>query len=67
MKELKGAILSQNHKRSHGGGPGARAPSIEMRILQYTRATVTNNKQYIRDQGSRRTLFIQFFPTNFNV
>ena len=29
MKELKGAILSQNHKRIQGGGPGARAPSIE--------------------------------------
>ena len=22
MKELKGAILSQNHRRSQGGGPG---------------------------------------------
>ena len=22
MKELKGAILSQNHRRSHGNGPG---------------------------------------------
>ena len=26
MKELKGAILSQNHRRSQGGGPGGRAP-----------------------------------------
>ena len=30
MKGIMGAILSQNHKRSQGGGPGARAPSIEM-------------------------------------
>ena len=30
MKELKGTILSQNHRRSQGGGPGARAPSIDM-------------------------------------
>ena len=38
MKELKGAILSQNHTRSQGGGTGARAPSTEMppmtKILQ---------------------------------
>ena len=27
MKELKGAILSQNHRRSQGG---SRGPSIEM-------------------------------------
>ena len=26
MKELKGAILSQNHKRSQGGGPGGPGP-----------------------------------------
>ena len=26
MKELKGAILSQNHRRSHGGGPGGPGP-----------------------------------------
>ena len=35
MKELKGAILSQNHRRSKRSGPGgwpigARDPSIEM-------------------------------------
>ena len=30
MKELKGAILSENHRRSQGIGPGARASSIEM-------------------------------------
>ena len=30
MKELKGAILSQNHRRSQGSGPGVRAPSIEL-------------------------------------
>ena len=36
MKELKGAILSQNHRRSQGGGGGGgvalvtRAPLIEM-------------------------------------
>ena len=32
MKELKGAILSQNHTRSQGGGVFLRAwaPSIEM-------------------------------------
>ena len=30
MKELKGAFLSQNHKRSQGGSPGDPAPSIEM-------------------------------------
>ena len=30
MKEIKGAILSQNHRRSQGGGQGARAPTIEM-------------------------------------
>ena len=30
MKELKGAILSQNHRRSQGVAQGARAPSIEM-------------------------------------
>ena len=38
MKEHKGAILSQNHRRNQGDGPGARAPSIEMppmtKILQ---------------------------------
>ena len=26
MKELKGAILSQNHRRSQGGGPGGLGP-----------------------------------------
>ena len=26
MKELKGAILSQNHRRSQGGGPGGPGP-----------------------------------------
>ena len=26
MKELKGAILSQNHRRSHGGSPGGPGP-----------------------------------------
>ena len=26
MKERKGAILSQNHRRSQGGGPGGRGP-----------------------------------------
>ena len=30
MKELKGAILSQNNRRSQGVAQGARAPSIEM-------------------------------------
>ena len=30
MKELKDAILSQNHWRSQGGAQGARAPSIEL-------------------------------------
>ena len=30
MKELKGAILSQNHRRSQGGGPGGPGPAIEM-------------------------------------
>ena len=30
MQELKGAILSQNRRRSQGGGPGVRALSIEM-------------------------------------
>ena len=30
MKELKGSILSQNHRRSLGVAQGARAPSIEM-------------------------------------
>ena len=30
MKELKGMILSQNHRRSQGVAQGARAPSIEM-------------------------------------
>ena len=30
MKELKGAILSQNHRRSQGGSPGGPGPSIEM-------------------------------------
>ena len=30
MKELKGAILSQNHRRSQGGGTGGPEPSIEM-------------------------------------
>ena len=30
MKELKGAILSQNHWRSKGVAQGARAPLIEM-------------------------------------
>ena len=26
MKELKGVILSQNHSRSQGGGPGGQGP-----------------------------------------
>ena len=30
MKELKGAILSQNHRRSQGVAQGVRDPSIEM-------------------------------------
>ena len=35
MKKLNGAILSQNHRRSQGSGPGgwpsgARDPSIEV-------------------------------------
>ena len=30
MEELKGAILSQNQRRSQGVAQGARAPSIEM-------------------------------------
>ena len=30
MKELKGAILSQNHWRTQGGGPGGPGPLIEM-------------------------------------
>ena len=30
MKDLKGAILSQNHRRSQGVAQWARAPSIEM-------------------------------------
>ena len=30
MKELNGAILSQNHRRRQGVAQGARAPSIEM-------------------------------------
>ena len=30
MKELKGTILCQNHKRCQGVAQGARAPSIEM-------------------------------------
>ena len=30
MKELNGTILSQNHRRSQGGGPGGLGPSIEM-------------------------------------
>ena len=29
MKELKGAILSQDHSRSQGGGIGARAPQLK--------------------------------------
>ena len=30
MKELKGAILSQDHSRSQGGGIGGPGPSIKM-------------------------------------
>ena len=30
IKESKGTILSQSHRRSQGGGTGAWAPSIEM-------------------------------------
>ena len=30
MKELKGAILSQNNRRSQGVAQGPRAPSIQM-------------------------------------
>ena len=30
MKELRGAILSQNHRRSQGVSEGTRAPSIKM-------------------------------------
>ena len=30
VKEIKGAILFQNHRRSQGGAQGAQAPSIEM-------------------------------------
>ena len=30
IKEIKGMILSQNHRRSQGGGLGSRVPSIEM-------------------------------------
>ena len=33
MKELKGAILSQNHRQSQGVAQGARASSIEMQPI----------------------------------
>ena len=33
MKELKGAILSQNHSEARGVAQGARAPSIEMPLM----------------------------------
>ena len=33
MKELKGAILSQNHRPGQGGGPGGPGPSIEMPLM----------------------------------
>ena len=28
-----GKLLYQNHRRSQGGGPGTRAPSIEMQVM----------------------------------
>ena len=34
MKELKGAILSQNHMRRQGVAQGARVPTIEMPPIQ---------------------------------
>ena len=34
MKELRGAILSQNHRRSQGVAEGTRAPSIKMHQWQ---------------------------------
>ena len=33
MEELKGAVLSQNHRCSHGVAQGARVPLIEMQPM----------------------------------
>ena len=46
MKELKGAILSQNHRRSQGGGPGGPDP---------LNRNATNDKNL-----TKKVLFVHF-------
>ena len=48
MKELRGAILSQNHWRSQGVAEGARAPSIEMPpIIKICQKTLLLHFQFL--------------------
>ena len=46
MKELKGAMLSQNHRRSQGDGPGGPGP---------LNRNVSNDKKF-----EKKTLFLHF-------
>ena len=58
MKKLKGAILSQNHRRNQGGGPGVKK--------SYFNPIFTNifNK-HLTNIFSRQTFFFKNFPKQF--
>ena len=51
MKELKGAILSQNHRRSQGDGPGGPGPF---------------NRNAINDKNLAKS-FVSSFSVSFSI
>ena len=54
MKKLKGAILSQNHRRSQGGGPGVKKAIL----IPFLETFLTNI-------FPKQTFFFKNFPKQF--
>ena len=58
MKKFKGAILSQNHRRSQGGGPGVKKAIL----IPFLQTFLTNIKQTF---FQNKHFFSKTFQNNF--
>ena len=58
MKKLKGAILSQNHRRSQGGGPGVKKSNFNPIFTNIFNKHLTNI-------FPKQTFFFKNFPKQF--
>ena len=60
MKKLKGAILSQNHRRSQGGGPGVKKSNFNPIFTNIFNKHLTNI-------FPKQTFFFKNFPKQFFI